>query len=49
MQVLFGVHPVTEAVRTRAAEIDHVTLQTGANPRLAALTDLSSMAVSLRS
>lgn len=40
MQVLFGVHPVTEAVRTRAAEIDHVTLQSGNNSRLLALAEL---------
>ncbi|GAA3747987.1 23S rRNA (guanosine(2251)-2'-O)-methyltransferase RlmB [Terriglobus aquaticus] len=40
MEVLFGVHPVTEAVRSRARDVDHVTLQAGGNPRLAALADL---------
>ena len=40
MEVLFGVHPVTEAVRTRPGEVDHVTLQAGGNPRLQALAEL---------
>ncbi|WP_419804461.1 23S rRNA (guanosine(2251)-2'-O)-methyltransferase RlmB [Terriglobus sp.] len=40
MEVLFGVHPVTEAVRTRAGDVDHVTLQAGGNPRLLALAEL---------
>ncbi len=40
MEVLFGVHPVTEAVRTRPTDIDHVTIQTGGSPRLSALADL---------
>lgn len=40
MEVLFGVHPVTEAVRTRPADLDHVALQTGSNPRLSALAEL---------
>ncbi len=40
MEVLFGVHPVTEAVRTRPTDLDHVTMQTGGSPRLAALADL---------
>lgn len=40
MEVLFGVHPVTEAVRTRPADLDHVALQTGSNLRIAALADL---------
>ena len=40
MEVLFGVHPVTEAVRTRPADLDHVALQSGGNPRLAELAQL---------
>lgn len=40
MEVLFGVHPVTEAVRTRPADLDHVALQSGSNSRIAALADL---------
>ena len=40
MEVLFGVHPVTEAVRTRARDVDHVTLQAGGSARLMALADL---------
>ncbi len=40
MEVLFGVHPVTEAVRTRPADLDHVALQNGSNTRLTALAEL---------
>ena len=40
MEVLFGVHPVTEAVRTRARDVDHVTLQSGGSARLVALAEL---------
>ncbi len=41
MQVIFGVHPVTEAVRVRPADLDHVAILAGTpNPRLAALLDL---------
>ncbi len=41
MQVIFGVHPVTEAVRVRPADLDHVTVLAGApNPRIAALLEL---------
>lgn len=40
MQVLFGLHPVTEAVRSRPADLDHVALQSGPNPRIAALAEL---------
>ncbi|SEC11050.1 23S rRNA (guanosine(2251)-2'-O)-methyltransferase RlmB [Terriglobus roseus] len=41
MEIIFGVHPVTEAVRMRPADLDHVTVLSGApNPRVAALADL---------
>ena len=40
MEVLFGLHPVTEAVRTRPADLHHVALQTGTNPRMATLAEL---------
>ncbi len=41
MQVIFGVHPVTEALRVRPADLDHVAVLSGPpNPRLAALLDL---------
>lgn len=41
MEVVFGVHPVTEAIRVRPADLDHVTVLAGPpNPRLAALLEL---------
>ncbi len=41
MQVIFGVHSVTEALRMRPSDMDHVALLSGPpNPRLAALLDL---------
>jgi len=41
MEILFGLHPVTEAVRVRAGDLDHVTVLAGpANPRVAALVEL---------
>ncbi len=40
MEILFGVHPVTEAVRTRPADLDHVALQSGGSSRLTALAEL---------
>ena len=40
MEVLFGLHPVTEAVRTRPADLHHVALQGGTNARIAALAEL---------
>ena len=40
MEVLFGVHPVTEAARTRPADLDHVAIQSGGNARLTALAEL---------
>ena len=41
MEILFGLHPVTEAVRVRPRDLDHVTVLSGpANPRVAALLDL---------
>ncbi len=41
MEVVFGIHSVTEAVRVRAAEVDHVTLVSGQpSPRMAALLEL---------
>ena len=41
MEIVFGVHPVTEAVRVRPADLDHVTVLSGPpNPRVAALVDL---------
>jgi 23S rRNA (guanosine2251-2'-O)-methyltransferase len=41
MEIIFGVHPVTEAVRVRPADLDHVTVLSGApNPRVSALMDL---------
>ena len=40
MEILFGVHPVTEAVRTRAGDVDHVTVQAGGGPRLQVLAEL---------
>ncbi|AFL90174.1 rRNA methylase, putative, group 3 [Terriglobus roseus DSM 18391] len=41
MEIIFGVHPVTEAVRMRPADLDHVTVLSGPpNPRVAALMDL---------
>ena len=38
--MLFGLHPVTEAVRTRPADLHHVALQSGTNARIAALAAL---------
>lgn len=40
MEVLFGVHPITEAVRTRPGDLDHVALQRGESARLTALAEL---------
>ncbi len=41
MEIVFGVHSVTEAVRVRPADLDHVTVLSGPpNPRLAALLEL---------
>ncbi len=41
MEIVFGVHPVTEALRVRPADLDHVTVLAGPpNPRLAALLEL---------
>ncbi|WP_047490581.1 23S rRNA (guanosine(2251)-2'-O)-methyltransferase RlmB [Terriglobus sp. TAA 43] len=41
MEILFGLHPVTEAVRVRPKDLDHITVLSGpANPRVAALLDL---------
>ncbi len=41
MEIIFGVHSVTEAVRMRPADLDHVTILSGPpNPRVAALQDL---------
>lgn len=41
MEIVFGVHSVTEAVRVRPSDLDHVTLLSGPpNPRLAALLEL---------
>ncbi|MGI4854644.1 MAG: 23S rRNA (guanosine(2251)-2'-O)-methyltransferase RlmB [Janthinobacterium lividum] len=41
MEIVFGVHSVTEAVRVRPGDLDHVTLLSGTpNPRVAALLEL---------
>ena len=41
MEIVFGVHSVTEALRVRPADLDHVTVLTGTpNPRLAVLLEL---------
>lgn len=41
MEILFGLHPVTEAVRVRPKDLDHITVLSGPpNPRVAALLDL---------
>ena len=41
MEILFGLHPVTEAVRVRPKDLDHITVLSGpTNPRVAALLDL---------
>ncbi len=41
MEIVFGVHPVSEAARVRPADLDHVTVLSGPpNPRVAALLDL---------
>ena len=41
MEVVFGIHSVTEALRVRAAEVDHVTVVSGQpSPRMATLLEL---------
>lgn len=41
MEILFGLHPVTEAVRVRPKDLDHIAVLSGpTNPRVAALLDL---------
>ncbi|MEK6397492.1 MAG: 23S rRNA (guanosine(2251)-2'-O)-methyltransferase RlmB [Terriglobus sp.] len=41
MEILFGLHPVTEAVRVRPKDLDHITVLSGpSNPRVATLLDL---------
>ena len=41
MEVLYGLHPVTEAVRTRPGDVDHVTVAAGGgNARVSALVEL---------
>lgn len=45
MEILFGLHPVTEAVRVRPKDLDHVTVLSGApNARVSALLDLCKAA-----
>jgi 23S rRNA (guanosine2251-2'-O)-methyltransferase len=45
VEIVFGVHPVTEAARVRPADLDHVAVLTGPpNPRVAALIDLCKAA-----
>jgi 23S rRNA (guanosine2251-2'-O)-methyltransferase len=45
VEIVFGVHPVSEAARVRPADLDHVTVLSGPpNPRVAALLDLCKAA-----
>ncbi len=41
VEIVFGIHSVSEAVRVRPGDLDHVTVLSGpANPRVAGLLDL---------